>query len=113
MAHPRAHMSARTRLLAQIERVLGDRQLVWFGTRGDDVESAAELEQLTCAFSIINTYSRRSTVTSMSLEDLSGRRVDLDTFDIDDDPRDAAVTELRHALLRAVARPTAVFAYRP
>jgi hypothetical protein len=110
-AHP--YMTARSRLVAAINKELGDRQLVWFGTRGDDVESAGEIEQLTCAFSLINTYSRRSTVAGLSLEDLSGERVDLDVFDLDDHPRDAPVGELRQALLRALARPSAVFTYRP
>jgi hypothetical protein len=106
-------MTERSRLVSAISKELGTRQLVWFGTRGDDVESAGEIEQLACAFSLINTYSRRSTVASLSLEDLSGRRVDLDAFDLDDHPRDAAVGELRQALLRALARPSAVFTYRP
>jgi hypothetical protein len=106
-------MTARSDLVAAITKELGSRQLVWFGTRGDDVESAGEIEQLTSAFSLINTYSRRSTVTGMSLEDLSGDRVDLDVFDLDDHPREAAVGEFRQALLRALARPSAVFTYRP
>lgn len=106
-------MSTRARLVSAITEKLGKRQLVWFGTRGDDVESAGELPQLTSAFSLIDRYSRRTTVTGLSLEDLSGTRVDLDVFDLDDHPRDVAVGEFRQALLRALSRPSAVFTYRP
>lgn len=96
-----------------IARRLDGRRLVWFGTRGDDVESATDLDELAAAFSLIGRYRRRSSVESMALEDLTGERVDLDTYDLDDHPREAAVVELRHSLLRALARPSAVFTYRP
>lgn len=106
-------MTARSELVRSITERLGNRQLVWFGTRGDDVESAAEIEQLSCAISLINTYRRRSTVAGLSLEDLSGVRVDLDVFDLDEHPRADAVGELRQAVLRALSKPSVVFTYRP
>ncbi|TFV88052.1 ATP-grasp domain-containing protein [Blastococcus sp. CT_GayMR20] len=103
----------RAPLLAEISRRIGDRQLVWFGTRGDDVESATELPQFSAAFSIINRYRRRTTVESMALEDATGIRPDLDTFDLDSHPRDDAVIALRQAMLRILARPSVLFTYRP
>ena len=103
----------RATLLTAVARQLGERRLVWFGTRGDDIESIADLEQLDHAFSLIAPYKNRSSVQSLALEDLSGRRIDLDTFELDDHPRSPAVVELRHALLRALARPSAIFTYRP
>jgi hypothetical protein len=106
-------MTPRSRLVKAIIDRLGKRQLVWFGTRGDDVESAAEIEQLRWAFSLINAYHRRSTIASHSLEELSGVRVDLDVFDLDEHVRDEAVREFRQSLLRALSRPSAVFTYRP
>jgi hypothetical protein len=103
----------RAPLLRDISRRIGDRQLVWFGTRGDDVESATELPQFTAAFSIINRYRRRTAVHSMALEDSTGLRPDLDTFDLDSHPRDDAVIALRQAMLRVLARPSVLFTYRP
>lgn len=103
----------RNDLINAVTRRLGDRRLVWLGTRGDDIESISDLDQLTDAFCITGRYQRRPSVDSVALEDLTGRRVDLDTFDIDDHPRDPAVVEFRQMLLRALARPSAVFTYRP
>lgn len=100
-------------LLAGVSRALGDRELVWFGTRGDDVESIADLPELTAVFSIISAYALRSRIRSGSLEQLSGIRVDLDAFEIDDLPHDPPVDRLRDLLLRALAPRTAVATYRP
>jgi hypothetical protein len=103
----------RAALLRQVSDLLGDVQLVWFGTRGDDVESVADLDQLSAAFSIISRYRHRSTIDGAALEDLSGVRVDLDTFDIDADPGSETMNEFRRALLRTLSRPSAVLTYRP
>jgi hypothetical protein len=103
----------RTLLLHQIEARLGDVDLVWFGTRGDDVEAAADVTQLRAAFSVVAEYRGRTGVQSGALEDLTGVRPDLDTFEIDDDPRSEAMVSLRRAVLRTLARPSAVFTYRP
>ena len=92
---------------------LGDKQLVYFGTRGEDVEAVADLGRLTGAFSIIAAYGGRSAVQSGALEDLTGVRPDLDTFDLDAEPRSEAMMILRRTMLRALSRPTIVFAYRP
>jgi hypothetical protein len=106
-------MSTRRRLLGQVERALGDRQLVWFGTRGDDIESLAELPQLSHSFSLTNTYERRLAIEGHSLEDLTSVRVDLDAYDIDDHPRDESTDSFRRDLLRVLARPSAILPYRP
>jgi hypothetical protein len=103
----------RSPFVREISRRIGDRQLVWFGTRGDDVESATELPQFAAAFSLINRYRRRTTVESMALEDATGIRPDLDTFDLDSHPRDEAVRALRQAMLRVLSRPSVLFTYRP
>ena len=103
----------RADILRDISDQLGDRQLVWFGTRGDDIESAADIPQLRAAFSIIGTYRRRTAVQAGSLEDLTGYRPDLDTFEIDDEPESEAMVSLRRALLRILAHPSALFTYRP
>lgn len=103
----------RGELLRLISKELGSRRLVWFGTRGDDVESVADLPQLEAAFSLIASYTKRPSIQALALEDIAKRRVDLDTYDIDDDLRSAEVGELRSVLLRALARSSALFTYRP
>lgn len=103
----------RDTLVNEVESRLAGRNLVWFGTRGEDIESIADLESLSHAFSLIAPYRRRASIESWALEDASGRRLDLDTYDLDDHPRDPAVIEMRSAMLRALARPSAVVTYRP
>jgi len=106
-------MADRFRIIEQIVAKLANRRLVWFGTRGDDVESVAEITQPSSVFSVINAYRSSGQVTAVSLEELSGNRVDLDTFSVDDHPHDPAVGMLRNAIYAALSTPAAVFTYRP
>ncbi|MCV7197237.1 ATP-grasp domain-containing protein [Mycobacterium angelicum] len=106
-------MTDRARLIDEIVAKLGDRRLVWFGTRGDDVQSVAELPQLSAVFSVINSYTSSDHVTAMSLEEVSRKRVDLDTFSVDDHPQDVMVGVLRSAIYAALSGPAAVLTYRP
>jgi hypothetical protein len=103
----------RSELIRQISQRLDGRQLVWVGTRGDDIESACDLPEMAAAFSFINAYSRRSSVESLALEDITGVRVDLDVFDIDADPGAHERAQFRRALLSVLARRSALFTYRP
>ena len=103
----------RSELMQQVSSRLGDRRLVWFGTRGDDVESIADLPQFCAAFSIIAPYSQRSTIRSLALENLTGIRVDLDAHDIDEEPDAQALATMRRSILRELAEPSWVFTYRP
>jgi len=103
----------RKTLLDEVSNRLGHVQLVWFGTRGDDVESVTDLDQLSAAYSIISRYRHRSTIDSIALEDLTGARVDLDTFDIDGDLHSDAMNAFRRDVLKTLSRPSAVFTYRP
>ena len=103
----------RTRLLRDLSSVLGATRLVWFGTRGEDVESVTELPQFAASYSITGAYGRRGSVEALALEDLTGIRVDLDAFELDDELATESVHELRRTLLRFLARPTTLFTYRP
>jgi hypothetical protein len=103
----------RKALIHEIRERLDGVQLVWVGTRGDDVESACDLPELAASFSIIGAYNRRASIESMALEDLTGRRVDLDEFDIDSDPRSEHMVAFRRALLSVLSRRSALFTYRP
>jgi hypothetical protein len=103
----------RATLIRAIDTTLGKRQLVWFGTRGDDIEGVADIPQFAASFSIISRYARRHSVHGVALEDLSGARVDLDAYDIDAEPDREAFAEFRHAALVTLSDPSAVFTYRP
>ena len=103
----------RQALVDLISSALGGRRLVWFGTRGDDVEPAAELPELSASFSIISSYRRREFVRSEALEDLVGHRVDLDAYELDDHLGEPEVRQLRQSMFTALAGPSAVFTYRP
>ncbi len=103
----------RSQLRNAISRRIGDRNLVFFGTRGDDVEGVGDQPQLAAAFSLIGTHRGRSGLLSGSLEDICGSRVDLDSYDIDDELQAEAVVELRRQVMRVLSRPSVVFTYRP
>src|SRR5690242_17932374 len=103
----------RSALIAKIAERLGERRLVWFGTRCEDAEAAGDIPQFDAAFGLIGPLRRRASVESLALEQLTGVRMDLDTFDLDDHLRDEAVTEVRETMLRYLSRPAALFTYRP
>lgn len=106
-------MVARASLLAEVERHLGDRRLVWAGLRGDDIEPLSDLPQLHGSFSILGSYSRRGGIESLAYEDLTGIRVDPEIWDIDEHPQDAETVDFRRALLRALGAKSALLPYRP
>ena len=93
-----------------IEKHLGERHLIWFGTRGEDPESLNDIRQFSGSFSIIGGMRSRPSVSSASLESFANRRPDLDTFEIDDLLRTEPVAKLRDVILRALARPSALVA---
>lgn len=103
----------RIELKQEISRRLDGRRLIWFGTRGDDIEAATELEELHSVFSILAPHRRRHSLKSVSLEDLTGIRVDLDTYDLDEEPNREAFAEFRQLALHAMSSRNAVFTYRP
>lgn len=103
----------RRELIRDLRAWLDGRQLVWFGTRGDDVEAVTELPELAAVFSVINAYDRRSSIVGMAFEDLTGRRVDLDRHDIDEELGTEEMVTFRRAILRTLSRSSALFTYRP
>lgn len=96
-----------------VSEQLAGRQLVYFGTRGEDAEGVGDLPELGAVFSVVGAHRRRTSVRALALEDLTGHRVDLDRHDIDDAPRAAEVVELRRSILRALSQESVVFTYRP
>ena len=103
----------RARLLRQVSAKLGSRRLVWAGIRGDDAEPLADLPQFDASYTIINAYSRRLSVEGKAYEDLTGTRVDLETWDIDDHLDASATATFRRLMLQALAAPSALLPYRP
>ena len=105
-------MSDRQALIAAIENALGSRKLIWIGTRGHDARPLLEIRQLTEIYSIAAKLGSLSVEVDYSLEDHTGSRPDLDTYNFDRDHGQAA-NEMRRAILAAVNGPTAIIAYRP
>src|ERR1700733_683603 len=104
----------RTAMLERVSAELEGRQLVWVGTRGDDVEGLGDLPELTAAFSIISAYATRPSIEALALEQLTGERIDLDVYEIDADERHPeALAELRRRLWGVLHRPSVVIPYRP
>jgi len=99
------------RLLQIRQRVRG-RNVVWFGTRGADAASLLSFPELRAAFSQIAPLSALSVPAEWCLETMTGRRVDLDSYDVDDDTSLAA-RELRRQLLEVLRTPAVVVPYRP
>jgi hypothetical protein len=98
--------------LRRIAAALGDRELIWFGIRGEDAAGLMALPQFTSSFSITAPLRAAKLAVSESLEEATARRVDLDTYDIDLD-RSPSVLGFRRRLLARSNRPSAITTYRP
>ena len=103
----------RAELLREVSAKLSHRRLVWAGIRGDDAEPLADLPQFEAAYTIINAYSRRLSVDSMAYEDLTGVRVDLEKWDIDEHLDAPETATFRRVMLQALSVPSALLPYRP
>lgn len=102
----------RQAMIRALQDRLGDRKLVWVGTRGHDAASLMELSQFSESYGIIGSLGAVSLDVDFALEEVSGRRVDLDTYKIDED-RSGPARELRRRLLNSLTEPAVVVAYRP
>lgn len=104
----------RSRLAGEIADALGPRDLFWFGTRGDDARSLCDLDQFRGSFTILNRPAWLSSSDSVAYEDLTGTRVDLDAWDIDNHLFDPPTRQFRRAMLNAMAgKEHAIVPYRP
>lgn len=106
-------MVERASLLAEVERRLGGRRLVWAGLRGDDIEPLSDLPQLYGVYSMLGSYTRRSGLQTRSYEDLTGVRVDPEIWDIDDHLKSPDMVIFRRELLRTLSGRSALLPYRP
>ena len=95
-----------------VSRAVGDRKLVWFGIRGIDAGPLLAVEQFSDSYAITARMEAAGLRESIALEDATGRRMDLDRYDIDDDPS-ADVRRLRRTMLASLTAPAVLMAYRP
>lgn len=102
----------RRRLLDAVSRGLGDRTLIWSGLRGSDADSLGDLPAYEGNFSIIDRHVRRPLAASVSYEDLTGRREDMEAWDVSEHPQAAATKSFRHQILAATVSPCALVPYR-
>lgn len=104
----------RSSLATKITDALGPRNLFWFGTRGDDARSLCDLEQFRGSFTILNRPTWLSKCDSVAYEEITGTRVDLDAWDIDNHLFEAPTRQFRRAMLNAMAgQDHAIVPYRP
>src|ERR1700722_3159371 len=115
--HRRAHRAGRhvnrVALLRDVSAELRHRRLGWAGIRAAAPEPLADLPQFEGAYTIINAYSRRLSVDGQAYEDLTGVRVDLETWDIDDHLDAPETATFRRAMLQALSVPSTLLPYRP
>lgn len=104
-------MISRKRRVAEIQKALRRRRLIFFGTRGADAETLLELDGFAECFSLIAPLGSVA-VKETCLETLTGERVDLDRYNPDHDRR-PVMEDIRHGLLKAFGQPAAVVPYRP
>lgn len=102
---------SRQELIARLSDAIGPRKLVWFGIRGQDAASLLAFEQFQDCFSMTAPIGAASLAADVSLEELTGSRVDLDRHDIDLDDRDV-VRHLRRMLLASLNAESVVCPYR-
>lgn len=97
----------------EIEERIGQRKLIWFGTRGSDALSLTKIEQFAGVFSMIAPLGMASWAFEQEacLEELSGKRLDLNAYRIDEDTSEATA-ELHRQMMNALLPGSVVAAYR-
>jgi hypothetical protein len=104
-------MSKKRGFSGDLAAAIGDRRLIWFGTRGLDALPLLQLSNFEECFAITCPPGLPA-LKSAVLEELTRTRVDLDQYDIDLD-QEPELLQLRHQLLATLNRPSIVVAYRP
>ncbi|MQX37556.1 ATP-grasp domain-containing protein [Roseospira navarrensis] len=99
--------------LDQIRRAIHGRRVVWFGNRASDGEALAGFPELACAGGIIAPAAGDGAAwITLTLEDTWGRRVDLNTANIDA-MLPSKLESMRTRLLRLLRQPSVLMCYRP
>ena len=96
------------RRIRQIRRLLRDRELIYVGPRGTDALPLIQVGSLGAIFSLI--APAESGISETCLEAISGVRVDLNGYSLDEDCSGHA-TQFRETLFAKLSRPSAVVPY--
>lgn len=102
----------RAQLLDEVSARIRGRRLVWAGLRADDVKGLEDLPDGISSFSLIGPTEPEQDPRSLALDEMSGRRVDPEIWDVDAYPNDPVVRRFRTGLLAALASPSVLMPYR-
>ena len=94
----------------RLRRLLRKRGLCWFGSRASDAEPLAYLGELTGVYCLIAPAAIQ--ITQECLEDYKGVRVDLDSYDTDEDHSTQAML-FKRAFMSGPKRRCVLISYRP
>lgn len=102
---------SRNRMIARLRDRIGNRKLVWFGIRGQDAASLLAFEQFQDSYAMTAPIGAASLDSDITLEQLTGARVDLDRHDVDLDTR-PVIGQLRHMLMASLNTESVLCTYR-
>lgn len=100
----------------EIRERLAGRRLIWFGIRGEDGEALLSLPELDASYAVTAPLRSASVPrgSNVTLEEITGRRPDLDRPDIDHElEAGSGADAFRRRLLREVSERCVVMTYRP
>lgn len=108
MANPRES------LIADLNRSIGHKKLIWFGIRGEDAAPLLALDAFGASFALTAVMGGASLDPEhdVALEGLCGFRMDLDRYDLDSDLSPSA-DDFRDQLIAATSTECVLVTYRP
>lgn len=100
--------------VSQLDKALRNRELIWFGIRGEDATPLLALDAFRASYALTAKVGGASLdpTRDVTLEAMSGDRVDLDMYDLDFDQSDAG-DRFRSELLDALSTSCVLLTYRP
>ena len=100
--------------ISQLNQTLSNRMLVWFGIRGEDATPLLALDAFGASFAITAPLGSAtlSDGRDVTLEEMSGTRVDLDAYDLDFDSSPSA-DAFRNQMLSTLSTDSVLVTYRP
>ena len=107
-----AAINPRRSYLSRVGGAIGNRHLYWFGVRGADAQVLLDFEQFDVCFSLAAPLNTVSLSQEFCLETLQGARVDLNSYDIDQDASEP-LRRLHSMLAQACNWPAVLVPYRP
>ena len=102
----------REQMLEVVRDRLGGRRIVWAGLRADDAQGLCDLKEFVDNFSLFGASSPHREGRSLALDEMTGRRVDPEVWDVDAHLDDPATIRFRSGILTALAVPSVLVPYR-